>query len=145
MGRVCGVRRLRQGVRVGAPDPRLTGVSGMVAVTELVDRLGMVRLLDAVIGPIKRRERGFGGGQLLVGLAGAQLAGEDFLVGLDRQRGDVAGRVISPVAGLSSRTAAGGGPAVVRRAVAGGGDRGGRCPRGDARRGAAGPGGSAVR
>ncbi|MGH3831434.1 MAG: transposase [Pseudonocardiaceae bacterium] len=35
------------------------------------------------------------------------MAGEDFLVGLDRQRADVAGQVLSPVAGLSSTTAAG--------------------------------------
>jgi len=82
-------------------------VSGMVAVTELVDRLGVITLLDGAIGPIKARDRGFTGGQLLVGLAAAQLAGEDFLVGLDRQRTDVAGQVLAPVAGLSSTTAAG--------------------------------------
>jgi Transposase DDE domain group 1 len=40
-------------------------------------------------------------------LAGAQLAGEDFLVGLDRQRDDVAAQVLAPVSGLSSTTAAG--------------------------------------
>jgi hypothetical protein len=79
----------------------------MAAITELVGRLGMIRLLDAVVGPIKQRDRGFGAGELLVGLACAQLAGEDFLVGLDRQRADVAGQEISPVAGLSSTTAAG--------------------------------------
>ena len=62
----------------------MTPVSGMAAVTELVDRLGMVTLLDAAIGLIKTRDRGFTGGQLLVGMASAQLAGEDFLVGLDR-------------------------------------------------------------
>jgi len=102
-----GMRRLRRRVRVGAPDESLTSVSGMVAVTELVDRLGMVTLLDGAIGPIKARDRGFTGGQLLVGLASAQLAGEDFLGGLDRQRADVAGQVLAPVAGLSSTTAAG--------------------------------------
>ncbi|MGH3944998.1 MAG: IS1380 family transposase [Pseudonocardiaceae bacterium] len=101
------MRRLRRRVRIGAPDPWLTPVSGMAAVTELVQRLGMIRLLDAAIGAVKARCRGFSGGQLLVGLASAQLAGEDFLVGLDRQRADVAGQVIAPVAGLSSTTAAG--------------------------------------
>jgi Transposase DDE domain group 1 len=79
----------------------------MAAVTELVDRLGMIRLLDAAIGPIKSRNRGFTGGQVLVGLACAQLVGEDFLVGLDRCRGDVAGQVLAAVPGLSSTTAAG--------------------------------------
>ena len=75
--------------------------------SELVDRLDMINVLDGAIGPIKTRERGFTGGELLVGLASAQLAGEDFLVGLDRRRDDVAGQVLAPVAGLSSTTAAG--------------------------------------
>ena len=101
------MRRLRRRVRIGAPDPWLTPVSGMAAVTELVDRLGMIALLDAAIGRIKARDRGLSGGQLLVGLACAQLAGEDFLVGLDRQRADVAAQALAPVAGLSSTTAVG--------------------------------------
>jgi hypothetical protein len=79
----------------------------MVAVTELVSRLGMIKLLDAAIGPIKARNRGYSGGQLLIGLAAAQLTGEDFLVGLDRQRADAAGQLLAPVSGLSSTTAAG--------------------------------------
>ena len=101
------MRRLRRRVRVGASDPSLTPVSGLGAVTELVDRLGMITLLDAAIGPIKARDRGFTGGELLVGMATAQLAGEDFLVGLDRRRADAAGQVLAPVPGLSSTTAAG--------------------------------------
>jgi hypothetical protein len=107
VGRVREIRRLRRRVRIGAPDPSLTPFSGMVAVTELVDRLGMVELLDAAIGPIKTRRRGFTGGELLVGLAAAQLAGQEFLVGLDRQRADVAGQELAPVPGLASTTAAG--------------------------------------
>lgn len=107
MGIVREMRRLRRRVRVGAPDPSLTGFSGMVAVTELVDRLNMIKLLDRAIGSIKTRDRGFSGGELLVGMASAQLAGEDFLVGLDRQRADVAAQVLAPVAGLCSTTAAG--------------------------------------
>jgi hypothetical protein len=79
----------------------------MVAVTELVSRLGMIKLLDAAIGPIKARGRGCTGGELLVGVAAAQLSGEDFLVGLDRWRADAVGQVLAPVAGLSSTTAAG--------------------------------------
>src|SRR6187431_629450 len=105
--RVVEIRRLRRRVRIGAPDPTLTRFAGMVAVTELVDRLGMIKLLDAAIGPIKTRDRGFSGGQLLVGIAAAQLAGEDFLVGLDRQRADEAGQVLAAVPGLASTTAAG--------------------------------------
>ena len=107
MSTVREIRRLRRRVRVGAPDPALTPVSGLAAVTELVDRLNMITLLDAAIGPIKTRDRGFTGGELLVGMASAQLAGEDFLVGLDRRRADAAGQVLAPVPGLGSTTAAG--------------------------------------
>ena len=57
--------------------------------------------------PIKQRDRGFGAGELLAGIAAAQLAGEDFLTGLDRQRADAAGQQITPVPGLASTTAAG--------------------------------------
>ena len=94
-------------MRIGAPDASLTPNGGLVAVTEVVDRLGVVESLDAAIGPIKQRRRGHSGGQLLVGLAAAQLAGEDFLVGLDRVRVDVAGQQLAPVPGLCSTTAAG--------------------------------------
>jgi Transposase DDE domain group 1 len=107
VGRVREIQRLRRRVRIGAPDPSVTRFSGMVAVTELVDRLAVIRLLDAAIGPIKVRDRGFSGGELLVGMACAQLAGEDFLVGLDRFRADAAGQVLAAVPGLASTTAAG--------------------------------------
>src|SRR5215213_896723 len=79
----------------------------MVAVTELVERLDVIGRLDGAIGPIKQRRRGHTGGQLLVGIAAAQLAGEDFLVGLDRQRADAAGQVLAPVPGLAASTACG--------------------------------------
>ncbi|MGH3570207.1 MAG: hypothetical protein ACRDRH_30215, partial [Pseudonocardia sp.] len=107
MGSVREIRRLRRAVGIGAPDPSLTSYSGMVAVTALLDRLNMIKLMDAVIGPIKQRDRGFSGEELLVGLACAQLAGEDFLVGLDRFRADEAGQVLAAVPGLASTTGAG--------------------------------------
>jgi hypothetical protein len=89
------------------PDPALTPNAGLAAITELCGRLGVIGALDAAVGPIKQRERGFGAGQLLAGLAAAQLAGEDFLTGLDRQRADAAGQLLTPVPGLASTTAAG--------------------------------------
>jgi hypothetical protein len=107
------VGRLRVGtqprpkVRIGAPDPSLTGVSGMAAITELCEQLDVVGALDAAVGPIKQRARGHSVGGLLVGLAAAQLAGQDYLVGLDRHRADVAGQALTPVPGLCSTTAAG--------------------------------------
>jgi Transposase DDE domain group 1 len=107
VSRVRGRTRSPRGVRIGAPDPSLTGVAGMAAVSELVDRLGVIALLDAAIGPIKARARGHSAGQLLVGLAAAQLAGEDHLVGLDRHRADRAAQALTPVPGLGSTTAAG--------------------------------------
>jgi Transposase DDE domain group 1 len=100
-------RRKRQQVRVGAPDASLTANAGLAAVTELCDRLGVAEELDAAVGPIKQRDRGFGAGELLCGIAAAQLAGEDFLTGLDRQRADAAGQQVTPVPGLASTTAAG--------------------------------------
>jgi hypothetical protein len=106
VGRLRGRRRGRR-VLIGAPDPTLTPVAGMAAVTELADRLDVIGRLDAVIGPIKQRRRGYSAGQVLVGIAAAQLAGEDFLVGLDRQRADTAGQQLTPVPGLAATTAAG--------------------------------------
>src|SRR5258708_1920784 len=79
----------------------------MAAITGLCDRLGVIEAIDAAVGPVKLRDRGFGAGQLLTGIAAAQLAGEDFLTGLDRQRADTAGQQLAPVPGLSSTTAAG--------------------------------------
>jgi len=102
-----GAGRSRQQPRIGAPDPALTPNAGLAAITELCDQLGVIGALDAAVGPIKQRERGFGAGELLAGLAAAQLAGEDFLTGLDRQRADAAGQQITPVPGLASTTAAG--------------------------------------
>jgi hypothetical protein len=115
VGRLRDGGRVRQRVRVGASDPSLTPVAGMAAVSELVERLGVTGALDAAVGPIKQRDRGHSAGQLLVGIAAAQLAGEGFLVGLDRQRADAAGQVLAPVPGLASTTAAG----LARRITAG--------------------------
>jgi hypothetical protein len=52
----------------------------------------VIGALDAAVGPIKQRDRGFG---------------EDFLTGLDRQCADAAGQQLTPVPGLASTTAAG--------------------------------------
>lgn len=107
MARIPGGRRKRRWARIGAPDRSLTSNAGMAAVSELCDRLGVVAAIDAAVGPVKQRARGFGAGELLAGIAAAQLAGEDFLSGLDRQRADAAGQLLAPVPGLASTTAAG--------------------------------------
>ena len=102
-----GPGRSRQQPRIGAPDPALTANAGLAAITGLCDQLGVIGALDAAVGPVKQRERGFGAGELLTGIAAAQLAGEDFLTGLDRQRADAAGQQVTPVPGLAAATAAG--------------------------------------
>src|SRR6516162_9018151 len=107
VSRIRGSRRKRRQVRVGTPDAALTANAGMAVVTELCRRLGVIEALDTAVGPVKQRDRGFGAGELLAGLAAAQLAREDFLTGLDRQRADAAGQQITPVPGLASTTAAG--------------------------------------
>jgi hypothetical protein len=107
VSRIRGRKPKRQQVRIGAPDRSLTPNAGLAAVSELCGRLGVIGALDAAVGPVKQRERGFSAGELLTGMAAAQLAGEDFLTGLDRQRADAAGQRITPVPGLSSTTAAG--------------------------------------
>ena len=107
MNRIRGGRQKGQGPRVGVPDAALTPNAGLAAVTELCGRLGVIEAVDAAVGPVKQRDRGFGAGELLCGIAAAQLAGEDFLTGLDRQRADAAGQLITPVPGLASTTAAG--------------------------------------
>ena len=102
-----GAGRSRRQPRIGVPDRSLTPNAGLAVITELCGRLGVVSALDTAVGPIKQRERGFGAGELLTGIAAAQLAGEDFLTGLDRQRADAAGQQLMPVPGLASTTAAG--------------------------------------
>jgi Transposase DDE domain group 1 len=99
--------RTRGKIQIGAADTSLTAAGGMIAVTELCGKLGLIEALDAGMGPVKQRQRGFSGGQVLTGMAAAQLAGEDFLVGLDRLRADEAGQHLTPVPGLATSTATG--------------------------------------
>ncbi len=91
---------------MGASDASLTGLAGLVAVDELTERLAMVAEMDAGIGPIKQRARGLSGGQLLLGMATAQLAGQDCLAGLDRIRAD-AGSALLREAPVAPSTTAG--------------------------------------
>jgi hypothetical protein len=89
------------------PDASLTGSAGVVALAELIERLGVVALLDAGIGAIKQRERGVSGGELVAALAQCQLLGGHGLVALDRQRVDLVARRLSALPELPSTTAAG--------------------------------------
>jgi len=82
-------------------------MSGVAAVAEFVEKLEVVAAFDRGIGSIKKRGRGASAGALVVGMAQSQLLGADALVGLDRQRGDVAAVELSAVPVLASTTAAG--------------------------------------
>jgi hypothetical protein len=64
-------------------DPRLTGHAGVAAVTEADRVLGIADALDGAVGRLKRRDRGLTAGGLMLSMASAQLAGADFLVGMD--------------------------------------------------------------
>jgi len=99
------VKRCAGRVRIGEPDRTLTGLAGLAAVEELITRLGVVGVLDRGIGSVKARERGLSGGQLLMGMATAQLAGQDCLAGLDRVRADAGSALLTGAPVAPSRTA----------------------------------------
>jgi hypothetical protein len=75
-------------------------------VTEVDRVLGIAQALDGAVGPIKERGRGLTAGGLLLSMASAQLAGADFLVGMDRRRADTAGQLLEPVRTPASTTTA---------------------------------------
>jgi hypothetical protein len=89
------------------PDVSLTGSAGVVALAELIDRLGVVAVLDEGIGAVKQRDRGVSAGQVLTALAQCQLLGGHGLVALDRQRVDAVAQQLSALPSVPSTTAAG--------------------------------------
>src|SRR6266542_3832269 len=93
--------------RVGVPDESLTSASGVVAVAELVGRLGVTGALDDAVGVVKQRDRGLSAGQFLVAVAQGQMFGAVFWTGLDRRRADTAGEALSTVATPAATTAVG--------------------------------------
>lgn len=104
----AGKQRARaRRVRLGERDPRLTPAAGVEVVREVDRVLALADTIDAHLGDLKSRRRGLSGGQLLISMACAQLAGQDHLVGLDRRRADTAGQELEPVPTPASTTAAG--------------------------------------
>lgn len=100
------IRQRRRRLQLRADDPSLTATAGLVVVAEAVRALGVISAVDREVGPIKRRRRGLGPGQLLVGLAETLLAGGDFLVDLDYQRADRTGTLLRTLLPPPSTTAA---------------------------------------
>ncbi len=105
--RIPDVKRWAKRVDIGAADGSLTALAGMPVAAELVGKLGVAKAVDAAAGPVKTRARGHGLGGVLVGMASAQLAGQDFLVGLDRVRADPGWPQLAPTAVLPTSTACG--------------------------------------
>ena len=99
-------RGLSGSVVVGAADARLTGHAGVAVVAELDRVLGIASALDAAVGSIKVRRRGVSAGELVLSMAGAQMTGADFLVGMDHRRADIAGQQLEPVSTPASTTTA---------------------------------------
>ena len=99
-------RGLSGSVVVGAADARLTGHAGVAVVAELDRVLGIASALDAAVGSIKVRRRGVSAGELVLSMAGAQMTGADFLVGMDHRRADIAGQQLEPVPTPASTTTA---------------------------------------
>jgi hypothetical protein len=46
--------KTRGRIQIGADDPSLTAAGGMLAVTELCERLGVIAALDEAMGPVKQ-------------------------------------------------------------------------------------------
>src|SRR5229473_2562532 len=70
--------RTRGRIRIGSADPSLTGSGGMLAVTELCGKLGLIEALDAGIGPLKQRRftaRHWRGAETGLAQATARMAG----------------------------------------------------------------------
>jgi hypothetical protein len=104
---VRGRRWRRKQVRFGRRDVSLTGCGGVVALAELIERLDVLGALDAGIGPVKQRERGVSGGEVVAALAQCQLLGGHGLVALDRHRADQAAALLSALPVVPATTAAG--------------------------------------
>ena len=79
----------------------------MLAVGELMDRLGVIEALDAGIGPLKSRARGVTGGELVASLAQCQLLDGKFVNAVDRHRTDAAAQLLSAVPAVASTTVGG--------------------------------------
>ena len=95
----------RRTVRFGAPDASLTSAAGVLAVGELINRLGVVEALDAGIGPVKSRAREVSGGELVVSLARCQLLDGTFVNATDRHWADAAAQQLSAVPMVASTNA----------------------------------------
>jgi DNA invertase Pin-like site-specific DNA recombinase len=76
VGKVREIARLRRRVRVGAPDPSLTPVSGMAAVTELVGSHDPSGIVFTVLAALSGMEREYIRDRTLEGHESARIRGK---------------------------------------------------------------------
>lgn len=105
MARIRRPRGKNQQVKIGTPDPDVTGAAGVEAFRQLDRKLPVTATLDAQIGPVKERDRGLTAGEFLTSAGCTQLTGGRFLVSLDRRRADVAGQLLEVAPTPASTTA----------------------------------------
>ncbi len=97
-------------VQVRADEESLTGHAGLLLVSELVQKMGVVPKLDEAIDEVRRfkqRRRGLTGGELLMSVAESILIGGDHLAHLEELRQDKAGAELRAVAQVPAPTTAG--------------------------------------
>jgi hypothetical protein len=91
---------------LGAPDARITPRSGLHLLAKLNALLAVGATIDEHAPTFKRRRRGLSLGRLVVSLAETMLGGGDFLIDLDYQRKDGAGRPLRAVPDMPASTTA---------------------------------------
>ncbi len=99
-------------LEIRADDPALTPHAGLALTGELCRRLGLVDLIDAELGVVRRaravkaRRRGLSPGQYLVSLAETQLQGGEYFADVEQLRADRAGESLRAVAEVPSQATA---------------------------------------
>ena len=91
------IRRPRPRVTLGPADGSLTPRGGLRLVAEIDRILGVTATVDARVGPTTARRRGLSAGELVLSMSETMLAGGDFMIDLEHQRGDVAGAPLRAV------------------------------------------------
>ncbi|MEX0972445.1 MAG: IS1380 family transposase [Solirubrobacterales bacterium] len=98
-------------LEIRADDPALTPHAGLALTGEFCRRLGLIELIDAEIGvvrrarPVKARRRGLSPAQYLVSLAETQLQGGEFFADVEQLRADEPGAALRAAAAPSQATA----------------------------------------
>lgn len=82
----------------------MTGRAGLALIAEVDRVLGVAATIDAHVGRIKARRQGLSAGEVVLSMAETMLGGGDFMVDLDYQRTDDAGRRLRAVPEVPAST-----------------------------------------